>query len=273
MDSVLKFPTIWLPRGFNREKRVHESRIGTPGAMTGGMQVLSGADTQILGAAGPPASNLAAQYIGGTDTFQDTGLTTPAIADGDPVLGWKDQSGNARHVTRLGSTGGVLRTNVKNSRSAVSFEAAAAGLQSGSFTDNQPTTVYMAGNFTVASGFAWDGLNSRTMQLLWDSGNLYVDDGSGIIADNNHYSTNTFAIFTCHYNNGSSSSIAVNNTNKTTGNLTTNPTVGGFTIGNRGALNLSGRGKILEVLVYTANNSSTIDTSVYSYLSAKYSIP
>lgn len=49
MDRVLQFPTIWIPRGFNREKRIHESRIGTPGSMTGGMQNLSGVNTGLYG--------------------------------------------------------------------------------------------------------------------------------------------------------------------------------------------------------------------------------
>lgn len=33
-------------------------------------------------------------------TFQDTGLTTPAAADGDPVGGWQDQSGSGNHATQ-----------------------------------------------------------------------------------------------------------------------------------------------------------------------------
>lgn len=35
--------------------------------------------------------------------FQDSGLTTPATADNDPVGGWQDQSGNNRHWTQATS--------------------------------------------------------------------------------------------------------------------------------------------------------------------------
>lgn len=42
--------------------------------------------------------------------FQDSGLTTPVSADGDPLGGWKDQSGTANHL--LQSTSGARPTYV-----------------------------------------------------------------------------------------------------------------------------------------------------------------
>lgn len=53
--------------------------------------------------------------IGSAGTFQDSGFTTPAVVDLDPLGGWQDQSGNANHFTQpAGANRGVFRTAALN---------------------------------------------------------------------------------------------------------------------------------------------------------------
>lgn len=57
------------------------------------------------------------------DVYQDSGLTTPATADGDPVGGWVDQSGNGNHLTQsTGASRPLLKLAVVNGRNALRFD-------------------------------------------------------------------------------------------------------------------------------------------------------
>src|SRR5262245_63972414 len=58
-----------------------------------------------------------------TQTYQDSGFSTPATADGDPVGGWKDQSGGARDVTQATSASrGTLKLSQVNGKPVVRFD-------------------------------------------------------------------------------------------------------------------------------------------------------
>lgn len=141
MDSVLRFPHIWLPRGFNREKRVHESRIGTPGSMTGGMQNLSGVNTNLYGSnIVPPAVNPTDWWDPDIQAFQDLAQTTPAIANNDPVASVTSQTGTGHTlVNTAGTTRPLLKTNVINGKSVYQFDGSNDYLKA-LFTDSKPTT-------------------------------------------------------------------------------------------------------------------------------------
>lgn len=56
--------------------------------------------------------------------FQDSGYTTPAAADGDPLGGWQDQSGNGRHATQAtAAKRPVLKLAIQNGRPVVRFDS------------------------------------------------------------------------------------------------------------------------------------------------------
>lgn len=61
---------------------------------------LMGPSKKLAGGAAPTPSldGLEAWFIYDTEIYQDTGFTTPS-GTGDPVQGWKDQSGNDNHLT------------------------------------------------------------------------------------------------------------------------------------------------------------------------------
>lgn len=58
-----------------------------------------------------------------TTLYQDSGLTTLAVANNDVVGGWKDKSGNNRHATQSSSAAKpLLKTAAQNSRNVVSLD-------------------------------------------------------------------------------------------------------------------------------------------------------
>jgi len=67
--------------------------------------------------------------------FQDAALTIPAVADGDPVGGWQDQSGLGHHLTQsVGANQPLLRLNKINGFPALDFDGAAKFLTGGLFS-------------------------------------------------------------------------------------------------------------------------------------------
>lgn len=70
---------------------------------------------------------LAAWYRSDRGLWQDTAGTIPAVADGDPVGRWDDQSGNGRHLTQ--ATAGLrplLKLAIQNGRPVVRFASASS---------------------------------------------------------------------------------------------------------------------------------------------------
>lgn len=84
--------------------------------------------------------------------YQDAARTTPAVADGDPVGGWADQSGNGRHASQ--STAGkrpTLKLAIKAGKSVVRGDGAATGLQTAAFAAplSQPYTLWVVHKFNA----------------------------------------------------------------------------------------------------------------------------
>lgn len=66
--------------------------------------------------------------------YTDSGLTTLVAADGDPVGGWKDKSGNTRHATQASGTNKpAYKTAIKNGFSVVRFDGVNDVLSSSAF--------------------------------------------------------------------------------------------------------------------------------------------
>lgn len=77
--------------------------------------------------AGPPtapadAANLVIWLRSDQGIYTDTGLTTPATANGDEVKGWADLSGNNNHAIRQAThSGALLRPSAINGLNALEF--------------------------------------------------------------------------------------------------------------------------------------------------------
>ena len=97
--------------------------------------------------------------------FQDSALTTPALADGDVVGGWLDKSGNGRNATQ-GTTGSkpTLKTGVANDRNAVRFDGSDDWLEINYSLSASVHTVFVIYNATTVSGvdrFVFDTQTGR----------------------------------------------------------------------------------------------------------------
>lgn len=84
-----------------------------------------------------PLSLLPEFWVDSSDAstiYQDSGLTTLAAADGDPVGGWKDKSGNARHATQSsGANKPLFKISIQNGKNVVRFNGTSAVLNTASF--------------------------------------------------------------------------------------------------------------------------------------------
>jgi len=84
------------------------------------------------------------------DVYQDTGFTTPASANNDPVKDWKDRSGNARHLLET-TNAPTLQLNQIGGRASVRFDGTNDLLQA-AFTLSKPFTL-----FVVLNQISWTG--------------------------------------------------------------------------------------------------------------------
>lgn len=121
-------------------------------------------------------TGLAAHWKADAGTWQDTGLSTPASADSDPVGGWADLTGSAHSATQ-GTAGSrpLLRTGIFGSRPGILFDGVddhliadtVAALVTGS---DVPFTFFaVVKPLTAASqrGIASAGASGSTQQTHW----------------------------------------------------------------------------------------------------------
>lgn len=116
-----------------------------------------------------------AQWLDADDPatwFQDSALTTPATADGDPIGGLKDKSGRGRHATQATSTKrGALKLGVQNTRNAVDLDGSDDFLDA-SYTLAAPLTI-----FTVARN---DGAAAASRFLQDSPSRLAISFNNGV---------------------------------------------------------------------------------------------
>lgn len=114
--------------------------------------------------------------------FQDAARTTAATADGDPVGGWADQSGNGRHFSQsTAASRGTLKLSIFNGRNIVRFDGVDDYL-SGTVLGSKEYTLCTANRYNTLSG----------NNVIWRNGN---DAADGLEISNN---AGSFSIF--HFN-------------------------------------------------------------------------
>lgn len=125
-------------------------------ALTGlsGLSALCGAAAEFSVATLP---GLALWLEADTGTYQDAARTTPAVADGDAVGGWLDQSSEAAHASQADDTKRpVLKLGIQNGQPVLRFDgsndylAGALSLLAG----NSDKTLFTVAKCATASGKA-----------------------------------------------------------------------------------------------------------------------
>lgn len=203
-----------------------------------------------------------------TTRFQDSGLTTLALADTDPVGGWKDKSGNARHV--LQATAGkrpLLKLAIQNGLPIIRSDGTDDFLQA-SYTLNQPYTRYALAKWTGGLTLL-DGTTLNTGLMYVTGGNVSIFAGSNVSTGANPAS---FFLATAVFN-GASSSIRIDSGTAASGNAgASNP--GGITLGVRGDTTTQPTANdYSEIIEVTGLVSAANDAQIRTYFTGKWGKP
>ena len=225
------------------------------------------------------ANNLVAWYSADAGLYKDSGFTTPAVANVDPVGGWRDRSPNGNNLVQATSGNRpALATGFVNSRPAVSFAGGVVCIgQSPKIILGTTWSVFLAyrpGQLAVGGNVIL-GSNSPTNNYVLDHDNAFMNTYDGTNAtqsDADGMSLNTWYVLGCR-RNGNTVRFYKNGAA-----LGADKTLSGSV--SQGFNNVSGfasnanpiTGYLAEIVVY---NRAVIDseaTNVMSYLNSRYAI-
>jgi hypothetical protein len=209
---------------------------------------------------------------GGAGTFQDTGLTTAAVADGDPVGGWQDQSGQGHNAIQgTAAAKGTLKLNVKNGKSVVRFDGVDDYLTS---TFGAATPFHLFVVLSPSGGGASNvgspvGFNDGNNRLGYATLNATFDVGGTSITPTTP-SQNSWYVVAAKAN-GSSSKVRVNGADNVSGTVGSQ-TATSLVIGDDGSTAREFQGDIAELLWYSRALADTEVAQVESYLNGLYAV-
>jgi hypothetical protein len=217
--------------------------------------------------------------------YTDSGLTTLVAADGDPLGGWKDISGNNRHAIQASGTNKpAYKTAIKNGLSVVRFDGVNDVLSSSGFALSGTASrwaffVYQDKNTT--SGLIQHGTSDANENFDYyriNTATWYSDIGiSGPFAQPSFISTNRFYLMGIVWTRPSTISIVnawINGVNST-------PTVSGSTVTPNTASQIFQVGKSNAVfynsdlceLIYGESTLTAQNTAdVLGYLNTKWGV-
>lgn len=234
--------------------------------------------------------------------YQESTFTTPAVADADPVGGWQDQSGNARHMIQ--TTAGnrpALKLAIKNGKPVVRFDGVNDWMLSNAAAsawkhlhDGTGSTVFIVLNQTADADVsvlitgAWSSTN-RGYLLYRDPASdrpaLYIDNGtSNILSLNgsaNSWIHNQWKILESSYEDHPSVTdafIHVNGSSVGSADDTGSPS----TSDPHTTLHLATRntvlgtalltGDVAEIVIYPSVLTTAQRTQVRDYLNSEYAV-
>lgn len=235
----------------------------------------------------PIIAGLQADYAAEAGLYQDAAMTIPAAAPGDPVGGWQDQSGNARHVTQ--ATAGArptYRASQVNGWPTLEFD----GTDDRLFNAIAISAYIDAAAYSTFIVFAADAINTNAVNT-YDNDTLIADqagpyfgvhlksaptahaynwDGSD---DNASVAITlaTYAVLHTRHDTGAIKASVNGGAEASTASGNTQVLTNVFGIG-RGANVAFFDGHIARILIYNAALSAPNVASVIAYLKTRYGI-
>lgn len=227
----------------------------------------------------PPSPGLILWVKADAQTFQDSALTTAALADGDVVGGWQDQSGNLHHLTQATAANKpILKLAQVNSKPCVRFDGV-NDLLSSLFTLNPPFDCFM-----MVKPIAWiaeacivDGAVGDTWAIMQHGVTpaIVTYNGGSLGGTNNGLVIGTWALLEA---GGPVGGVAnayskVNNVAAVLGGALIVADRGGLMVGGHPGPSNFANIDVAEVLLYSSILSAGDVTSVHTYFTSKYAIP
>lgn len=206
----------------------------------------------------------------------DTGVEAQyGGTNGTTVFRWRDQSGNGNHLynangnTTNYSTGPKIYLIGPNFYPYLDFTSgymktiASLGI-------SQPTTIFvvMKHAFNTTTKFLFDSPDTR--EAFFDDTDTHLFAGT-VANIGAHQNFSSYSQLTCVFNGASS--LARLNGSQIGGTLSVGSNgIGNFYLGCATDTNAKWQGPIVEVLIYSANLSSTDRGNVENYLKARYAL-
>ena len=115
-----------------------------------------------------------------TTLYQDSGLTTRAINDGDVIGGWSDKSGNGRNALQTdGTKKPLLKLAIQNGRNVVRFDGVNDNMTFSNWQSN-PATVFLvvrSSSDTIFLSALAGASPSYPLFYYYTNGNVYGQGG------------------------------------------------------------------------------------------------
>jgi hypothetical protein len=214
----------------------------------------------------PPPANCVAHY----DASHNA-----SVHIGTGVSQWDDLSGNGHHL--LQATGSLQPVySGSGQTSLVTFDGPSGNgqyMKAGTFTLNQPETVYFVGKQItwISNAKMFDGGSALSVDFNQTGSSpsvgVYAGSGGfgvGILA------LNTLSVVAIVYN-GTSSSITINNGSVNVGNAGTN-NAGGFTLGAVQDGTQPANVGVQEIYLYNTGHTVIQQTEIVTFLRTKWGI-
>lgn len=208
--------------------------------------------------------------------WQDTGRTTPATANLQPVAVWDDASGLGRHLTQAtGTKQPLYMTNQRATLPAVRFDATDDWLQN-IFTLNQPVTGFLVCRFpSTTNRYLLDGTGATAGTKgsvgSFSAGTARLHGGTALTTPTG-WTANAWVVISWVLNGGSSE-VYMNGALSVSGAAGANVMAGLTLASNSGLSGGSSGTDYGEVLLYSGALSTTNRQSVENYLLAKWMAP
>jgi hypothetical protein len=215
-------------------------------------------------------------FVGDGTLWQDSGRTTPATSDGDPVGAWDDASGNAGHAVQ--ATAGArptIQTAELNSKAVVRLDGTDDNLEAPISADASKTIwVVVKQTATIASNAALlgqdGGFNTQFYVAASGTAWAYYDQtGIGTMAG----PSTSWGRVCLRYTDASTLDIYINGSLADNGDPQDNYATGtALRLGDRGDGGSPFNGDIAEVIVASAAATAQQLLDIDAYLVAKYGL-